>query len=178
MARILGVVAFLAITTVGMVRAQVTPSPYAGQHRQSLKAISAEEIAMYLAGEGMGFAKPAELNHYPGPRHVIDLAGQLGVSADQVAAMQAIFDRMRAEAIRLGAEIIAGERRLDSLFAHQTIDEEQLRALTTELAALQGELRFTHLRAHLAVTALLSAQQVQRYDELRGYGTGGHEHRP
>jgi Spy/CpxP family protein refolding chaperone len=35
---------------------------------------------------------------------------------------------------------------------------------------LQGELRVTHLTAHLEMKKILSPQQVAKYDELRGYG--------
>jgi hypothetical protein len=52
-------------------------SPYTGQERREIKALSNEEIDRYLSGDGMGLAKAAELNHYPGPRHVLELADQL-----------------------------------------------------------------------------------------------------
>ena len=43
-------------------------SPYAGQEMQELKALSESEVEGLLAGQGMGYAKTAELNGYPGPR--------------------------------------------------------------------------------------------------------------
>src|SRR4029079_2796548 len=43
--------------------------PYAGQQARGVKALSDEEVSGYLAGAGMGFAKAAELNGYPGPMH-------------------------------------------------------------------------------------------------------------
>lgn len=36
-------------------------------------------------------------------------------------------------------------------------------------AALAGEYRLSHLDAHRRTRALLSSEQVARYDELRGY---------
>jgi hypothetical protein len=45
--------------------------PYAGQQARSIKALSDEEIAALRKGEGMGMAKAAELNGYPGPVHVL-----------------------------------------------------------------------------------------------------------
>lgn len=41
--------------------------PYAGQQSRDIKALSDEEMKGYLTGAGMGFAKAAELNRYPGP---------------------------------------------------------------------------------------------------------------
>jgi len=56
--------------------AQEDHSPYAGQEKRSIKALSQAQIENFLSGAGMGFAKAAELNHYPGPKHVLELADQ------------------------------------------------------------------------------------------------------
>jgi len=52
-------------------------SPYVGQEQREIKSLSPDEVKDYLAGKGMGLAKAAELNHYPGPAHVLELASQL-----------------------------------------------------------------------------------------------------
>jgi hypothetical protein len=59
---------------------------------RQIKALSAQEIEGLLAGEGMGFALAAELNGHPGPKHVLELASELDLSADQVAQVEAIFE--------------------------------------------------------------------------------------
>jgi hypothetical protein len=38
-------------------------SPYTGQEKREMKALSKAEIDGYISGDGMGFAKTAELNH-------------------------------------------------------------------------------------------------------------------
>ena len=152
-------------------------NPYASQAGRSVKALSADEIRALEAGEGMGLAKAAELNHYPGPRHVLDLADALGLSQEQRAAVHACFERMQAAARGLGSELVARERELDAAFARATIDVAGLERLALEIGTLQGRLRAVHLRAHLETRAVLSAPQVEHYDRLRGYGDGrGHEH--
>ena len=65
----------LSLTHVSATLAEEKPSPYAGQQARQVKALSKAEIEGLLAGRGLGYAKAAELNHYPGPRHVLDLAG-------------------------------------------------------------------------------------------------------
>ncbi len=149
--------------------AQPGVSPYAGQETREVKALSPDEVRALLTGEGMGLARAAELNRYPGPRHVLELAGPLALSETQVQATRAVYDRMRQEAVRLGAAIVEKERLLDRLFADEAIDERGLRSLVAEIAALQGELRAVHLAAHLEMKRLLSPDQVRRYAELRGY---------
>ena len=54
--------------------------PYAGQHERSIKALGLKEIQDYKSGAGLGMAKTAELNHYPGPIHVLELAKPLKLS--------------------------------------------------------------------------------------------------
>jgi len=151
------------------------PLPYAGQEQREIKALSAEEIQGYLSGSGMGLAKVAELHHYPGPRHVLDLAEPLQLSEDQRQKTQSIFEAMRTEAVHLGTQLIARERQLDTLFAEGTPSEAQVEQLVTEIATIQGQLRAVHLRAHLAQRAILTPGQLHRYDALRGYNTSRHD---
>lgn len=149
-------------------------SPYTGQEKQAIKALSAEEIQGYLSGSGMGLAKVAELNHYPGPRHVLDLAEPLQLSEEQRRQTQTIFEDMRTEAVRLGQQLLDKERHLETLFAAGTIAETQLEQLVADLATLHGQLRATHLRAHLAQRTILTPEQLRHYDELRGYAVSSH----
>ncbi|HEY7495342.1 MAG TPA: Spy/CpxP family protein refolding chaperone [Candidatus Tectomicrobia bacterium] len=151
-------------------------SVYAGQEQREIKALSAEEIQGYLSGSGMGLAKAAELNHYPGPRHVLDLAEPLQLSEDQRQKTQSIFEAMRTEAVHLGTQLIARERQLDTLFAAGTIAEAQVDQLVADIATIHGQLRAVHLRAHLAQRTLLTPEQLHRYDMLRGYNASRHDH--
>ena len=74
----------------------------------------------------MGMAKAAELNGEPGPKHVLDLAGQLGLTETQRRDVQAIFDRMSAVAKPLGGQLIAQGQALDQLFAKGEITPDRL----------------------------------------------------
>ncbi|HET9533084.1 MAG TPA: periplasmic heavy metal sensor [Blastocatellia bacterium] len=164
------------IAVVATTRAQDKHSPYKGEEGRQIKALSSEDITAYLSGQGMGLAKAAELNHYPGPKHVLDLAVDLKLSDKQAAETRASYDRMHSEATRLGAVIVEKERHLDHLFALKHIDAERLKSVTDEIAKLQGELRFVHLRAHLEMRQILTAEQIEKYAQLRGYKDGSHSH--
>ncbi len=175
--RLTGAVVF-CLLTAWPAPGQPPRSPYAGQQTRTIKALSPQQIGDYLAGRGMGLAKAAELNHYPGPRHVLDLAGPLGLKHSQLSAVKAVHRRMKTRAVGLGRRIVALEGRLDRLFASGEISGESLKALLTRIARLAGELRHVHLAAHLATKRLLTPAQVARYDALRGYGQdgGGYRH--
>jgi hypothetical protein len=47
-------------------------------------------LAALLKGEGMGMAKAAELNGYPGPTHVLTLAKELALTESQLQQVTAI----------------------------------------------------------------------------------------
>ena len=82
-------------------------SPYAGWRERNIKALSPEQVEDYLEGRGMSMALAAELNGYPGPRHVLELADELGLTADQLAQTQRLFEDMRLKAVELGERIVA-----------------------------------------------------------------------
>jgi hypothetical protein len=65
-----------------------TKSEYAGQEAKKVKALSNEEIAGFLGGKGLGFAKSAELNNFPGPMHVLALSDKLALTSEQKRKIQ------------------------------------------------------------------------------------------
>jgi Spy/CpxP family protein refolding chaperone len=144
-------------------------SPYAGQQVRDIKALSADQTQDLLAGKGMELAKAAELNGYPGPMHTLELAQPLALTAAQKQATKELMDRHKADARRIGAELVDAERALDQAFASRRIDVASLKQHTARIAQLQAALRTSHLQTHLQQSALLTPQQIGRYAELRGY---------
>src|SRR5690606_14585414 len=47
-------------------------NPYAEFAKRRIASFSEEEAAGIVAGRGMGYALPAELNGYPGPMHILE----------------------------------------------------------------------------------------------------------
>ena len=152
-------------------------SPYAGQEIRGIKALSQEDIEGLLSGAGTpfgGMAKPAELNGYPGPRHVLDAveAGEFELTRGQKEQIDALYEEMRSEAIELGEKIIDKEKVIDEAFVNGTITEDLLQEKVLESASLYGQLRIVHLKYHLSMVDILTPQQVAQYNELRGYTSG------
>jgi len=162
---------------VGTAHAQHEPSPYSGLEHRAVKALSDQQIADLRAGRGMGLALPAELNGYPGPIHVLELADQLGLTEQQRTRVQDLHAAMKAETVPLGERLIAQETELDRQFTTKSVTLVSLQAATADIGASQGTLRGAHLRYHLSTVEVLTPEQVQRYNELRGYqSTGAHGH--
>ncbi|MDQ3025133.1 MAG: hypothetical protein M3R58_01310 [Pseudomonadota bacterium] len=173
-------IAALAAVLATAGAAQAQHQHYAGQDSREIRALSADEVKQYLSGAGAGFAKAAELNHYPGPMHALELADQIGLTAEQRAATRQLMDAHKAEARAIGVSVVDAERALQALFLRGSLTEGELGAAVLKAATLQGEYRLSHLETHRRLRAVLSDPQVARYDELRGYASGslgaGHRH--
>ncbi len=170
--RLIGVAAVLTavLSPVALADTAQPASPYAGSAARALRTLSDAQIADLLAGHGMGLAMAAELNHYPGPVHALELQGPLALSAAQLTAAEALRNAVKTESKALGQQIVGREQELDALFAAGTIDAARLRDLTDEIAGLWGRLRYAHLAAHLEMQRVLTSAQIAHYDMLRGYG--------
>ena len=170
----------LMVTVLPATPVAAQTSPYASEPERAIKALSDEETAGLLDGAGLGFARAAELNGLPGPRHALDLADDLHLTDAQRALLEDVFIRMRTAARRLGTAIVRGEQELDALFAAGTADTDEIRRRSIELGRLYGELRAVHLAAHVEAAAILGDHQIAAYARLRGYagdepgGDAGH----
>jgi hypothetical protein len=158
-----------AAITIFLICPTSAQQSYAGLQNRSIKSLSDEQIADLNSGRGMGLALAAELNGYPGPIHAIELANQLNLSPEQIANLKALLEAMKADAISLGTSVISLERKLNDEFANRTITLTKLVEATQEIGATQATLRATHLKYHLSTVAILTPEQVARYNELRGY---------
>lgn len=163
----------MMLLCIPLAMAQHTSS-YAGEENRAIKSLSEQEIADLRAGNGMGFAKAAELNGYPGPKHVLELAEKLQLTGEQRASIEAEFARMKAEAQRLGEQVIAAEQDLEKVFAGGKASQPEVDAATARVAELRGKLRAAHLKAHIATTQALTPAQRHQYQQQRGYA--GHQH--
>jgi hypothetical protein len=144
-------------------------SPYAGLQQRDVKALSDQQLGDLQAGRGMGLALAAELNGYPGPLHVMELADRLQLSSDQAQRVRGLYEAMKSEAIAVGEKLIAAELELDRQFAERKITPAVLASLAAQIGERQGELRAVHLKYHLTTAELLTPDQKRRYGELRGY---------
>ena len=144
-------------------------SAYADIAVRPIKALSDDQIGDLKAGRGMGLSLPAELNGYPGPRHVMELADQLDLNAAQRQTTSQLINAMSAEAVALGTEIIGQEVLLEKLFADRNASADQTRAVVDRIGTAQASLRFVHLKYLLAMRTAMTAEQIEKYAGLRSY---------
>src|SRR5215831_7923026 len=135
----LGIAAVTMMVFGGLAAAQHqhSPTPYTGLHQRAVKALSEQQISDLRTGRGMGLALAAELNGYPGPLHVLELADQLELNAALRERVRLLYDEMKAEAVPVGETLVAYESELDRAFAERTISPHSLAALTAQIGETQ-----------------------------------------
>lgn len=160
------------VGTQGCATEHAHKSQYAGQQTRTIKSLSPDDIAELKRGGGWGLAKAAELNGLPGPIHVLELKDDIALTAKQTENIQALYDGMKTQAIESGERLIKLEQALEKRFQSDPPTDEELAMMLDEIGKTRTNLRFIHLATHLKTPLILSKQQIETYNSLRGYGTG------
>jgi len=142
----------------------------AAREGTGIPALSEAQAASYLGGEAMWQASVAELNHYPSPSRVLELAEALELTDEQRRATTKLHEETRQEAIRLGRDLVALEQRLNRIFVWSQATADNITKTVLDIGTLQTQLRLTHLVASIRQKLLLTEEQVRLYDELQGRG--------
>jgi hypothetical protein len=142
----------------------------AAREGKGIPALSEAQAASYLDGKALWQASVAELNHYPSPRRVLELAEALGLTDGQRRATTKLHEETRREAIKLGRELVALEQKLNRIFTWNQATVDNIAKIVLDIGTLQTQLRLTHLVASVRLKPLLTEEQVGRYDELQGRG--------
>jgi len=142
----------------------------AGGEEVAIRSLPADLVAQIERGEGAGLAMPAEANGVPGPRHALDLADELGLSAEQRERLQGISDEMAAAALPAGERYLAALAALEADFREGVLTQAELPARVAEVSRLEGDLAAVHLAAHLETAAVLTPEQVEGYYRFRPAG--------
>lgn len=142
--------------------------PHVTAEGDTTYGLSQREAQGLLAGRGMGMARPAEMNGYPGPLHVLELADELALTPEQKQQAREAREQVVTEVPVLGRQIVEKELALDRLFRSGSAEATQIDALTQEISQLRAALRAIHLRAHVVMQRALAVEQVRAYMEARG----------
>jgi len=148
---------------------QQQTQPYAGQETRTVTSLSQDEVDGFLAGKGMGLARPAELNGFPGPAHTLELADKLNLTPRQLMLIESARDKMTKRAQEAGARYIAAEKAVDELMRTAAPDVAEVAKRIAVADAVRAEARMVHISAHLEITPILSEEQRAKYAALRGY---------
>lgn len=157
--------------SVFILNAHAQHSHYAGMESREIKTLSQEDIEELRRGGGWGLALPAELNGVPGPAHLLELKDKIPLTAEQVELTEKLFAQMKESAIEAGERLIQAEQQIEELFSSRSVSENSLLEKLKLAEEARTELRFIHLSQHYQTLQYLSEEQIQSYNELRGYNS-------
>jgi Spy/CpxP family protein refolding chaperone len=120
-----------------------------------------------LNGDDNGMAACAESNGYPGPKHVLDLAERLALTARQKHDLREIYDDMNTRARALGKMIVKIEEELNYAFNSGMLSQESAADDAESVGKMRGTLRGVHLSAHIRTKELLTKKQLEQYAAFR-----------
>ena len=120
-----------------------------------------------LKGIGLDLAAVAELNNWPGPKHVLALKTELGLTRDQLKKTEAVEKGVVSSATAKGEEIVQLEEELAVMFQSGSANEKAVRTKLEQIGKARAELRYIHLQAHLRMKQILTPDQVKLYVELK-----------
>lgn len=152
--------------------APVYQSDYVGQEKRVIKSLSKDDIEQLKQGKGWGLAKAAELNGMPGPVHILQMKDKISLTTKQEVKIRDLYKDMKTKAIPLGNKLIELEKELNDSFANRTITKELLNKQLDAIAEVHKQLRYVHLVTHLMTPDILTAEQIEQYNQLRGYNSG------
>ena len=155
---VLGAIALITSINANSAEIPAYQSKYVGEEQRSIKSLSTDDIEQLKHGKGWGLAKVAELNGMPGPSHILQMKDKIALSKEQEAKIQALFDDMQS-------------KELNDSFVNRTITTELLSQQLEAIAEVSKKLRYVHLVTHLMTPNILTPQQIDQYNRLRGYNS-------
>jgi hypothetical protein len=136
--------------------------------KSPVRTLSYEQYHALINGDDIyGMSLPAELNHYPLPDKVLKLKTEINLSPIQVTKITAVAKELHRKKLEMGMIIINNEKKLDSVFRYNGVDNGSLIFYANRYGLYQGEIRNAILQACLATRSLLSQEQVNKYEALR-----------
>ncbi len=160
---------FAAASTSALAQHTHKTSSYAHAQSTEVSSLTPDEVRELRNGEGMGLARAAELNHFPGPKHLLELMSELDLNHAQIERIEAIHKKMSTQAIAKGEDILKAEFHLANLFTSGQPTAAEVKRVTEHLGIMRGQLQAIHLLAHIESTRELTGEQIEGYDRLRGY---------
>jgi Spy/CpxP family protein refolding chaperone len=129
---------------------------------------------MGAQGPGAGFGRRGEGLSHEGPLITImlDHKQDLGLTLDQERRLRDLRTEFEKEAVRRTAEIRVAEIELGALLEQDKWDLAKIESKVKQIAALQGDLRFSRIKTLEAGRAVLTPQQLEGLKQI------GHRMRP
>ncbi len=125
-------------------------------------------------GDGMPRGRQMRHDGMRGERHHLWMTlSRLGLDEKQKEAVKAIQSRTAKDTVRKKADIQLARIDLREILAKDQVDLSAAEANLKRTAALQTDIRLSHIKAMQEIKALLTPEQRAKFKELREWGPRG-----
>lgn len=137
-------------------------------HGGAIRSLPGRDIVALAGGEGGGLAKIADLNGYPGPRHVLDMDAHLNLTTRQREQLRQVMSTMEADAKEVATRYLSALAQLEEDTRQGSLSGDQFLKRYRAVEALRTELGAVHLITHFKTKDLLTPAQVATYYKPQG----------
>ena len=158
--------------------AESVPSPYAGEESRVVKSLSAEDVAELRRGGGWGLARRRSSTACRGRSTCWSSRTRSRSLASRWPRLPRSMNECARRRLRKARISLPPSGHSTTRFATERSRRKAFGKMLAAIASSRARLRFVHLSAHLETPALLTHEQIARYDALRGYRShaGGAAH--
>jgi hypothetical protein len=158
--------AFLLMLSGASAYAQSIPDT--SDKKSTVRTLTYQQYQAYLKGEaGDDLARVAEMNNYPLPDNVLKYRTELDLGPVQIKKLTEASAYLHRRRLQIGGSVIDTEKKLDSLFRYNKVQDGSLIFYTNRYGLYQGELKNALLQACLSTQKVLSPQQLAKYQSLQ-----------
>ena len=115
----------------------------------------------------MGPVREAKLNHFPGPKHLLELASEVELHNAQAISIEEILLKMKSKSVAEGSGIVEPDCHLADRFASGQPSVAEARRIARYLGVMRDTLEGIHLLAHIESARELTGDLNEGYDRLR-----------
>lgn len=107
------------------------------------------------------------------------IARELDMTEEQKAQLREVLDAARPEADRLADAMFNSREAVQAFREGESFSEEEIRAAADETGKLVADMMVLHARVHKQIKAILTPDQLKRFEKIRTRhrGKGRHRHR-
>ena len=106
------------------------------------------------------------------------IARELDMTEEQKAQLREVLDAARPEADRLADAMVNSREAMKAYRESDRYSEEDIRAIADEKGKLVADMMVLHARVHTQIKAILTPDQLERFEKMRTRhrGKGRHRH--
>lgn len=104
------------------------------------------------------------------------IARHLDMTEEQKAQLRAVLDAARPEADRLADAMVSNRHAMKAFRESENFSEAEIREIADQQGKLVADMMVLHARVHSQISAILTPEQLERFEQMRKRHRGKRQH--